>query len=218
VVKVCCIQDEAELRLAAGAGARFVGLVSAMPSGPGPIPDGHIRRLAAVAPAGVTPVLLTARADEAGIVDHVRDTGVRGVQLVRAVPEEVRRRVRAALPGVTVIQVVHVEGPASVAEALSAAEGADHLLLDSGRPGASVPELGGTGRTHDWGVSAEIVRRAPVPVLLAGGLGPDNVAGAVKTVRPWGVDVCSGLRDGSGRLVSGRVEAFFAAVQPVDGV
>jgi phosphoribosylanthranilate isomerase len=67
-------------------------------------------------------------------------------------------------------------------------------------------------------VSAEIVRRAPVPVLLAGGLGPDNVAGAVKTVRPWGVDVCSGLRDGSGRLVSGRVEAFFAAVQPVDGV
>lgn len=75
-----------------------------------------------------------------------------------------------------------------------------------------MPELGGTGRVHDWSVSAEIVARCPIPVLLAGGLDPGNVARAVSEVRPWGVDVCSGLRDGAGRLVPQRLSAFMDAV------
>lgn len=208
-VKVCCIQDEDEMRLAADAGASFVGLVGAMPSGPGPISDERIARLARSAPEGVTTVLLTARSEPAAIVEHVVSTGVGAVQLVRTLSPRVRREIRRSLPDIGILQVVHVDGRASADVALEAAEDTDYLLLDSGRPSADVPELGGTGRTHDWSVSAEIVERSPVPVLLAGGLRPENVAEAVATVRPWGVDVCSGLRDGTGRLVPNRLRAFF---------
>lgn len=206
--KVCCIQDGMEMRMAADAGAAFAGLVGAMPSGPGPIPDARIAELVAGAPTGITPVLLTECADADGIADHVRATGVAAVQLVRHVPAAVREELRRRVPGLTILQVVHVEGPASLAEAAGLAEHADYLLLDSGRPGASVAELGGTGRTHDWSVSAAIVAAAPVPVLLAGGLRPENVGAAVAAVRPWGVDVCSGLRGKDGRLDPGRLTAF----------
>jgi phosphoribosylanthranilate isomerase len=214
-VKICCIQDEDELRMAADAGATFVGLVGAMPSGPGPLPDEVIARLAAAAPAGLTTVLLTSRTDAADIVAHVGDTGVDAVQIVRAVPAETRWAIRAALPGVTILQVVHVEGPEAVEEARTASEGADYLLLDSGRPSAPVAELGGTGRTHDWSVSARIVESSPAPVLLAGGLRPENVAGAMAAVRPWGVDVCSGVRGADGRLEGKRLRRFLARVGEV---
>jgi phosphoribosylanthranilate isomerase len=212
-VKVCCIQDLGEARLAAEAGATFAGLVGVMPSGPGPISDEAIALLAARMPDGITPTLLTARATAEAIAGHVRATGVRAVQIVRAVPARVRRELRELLPGVALLQVVHVEGPASVSAALEASEWADFVLLDSGRPSAQVPELGGTGRVHDWALSAEIVGRCPVPVLLAGGLAPGNVAQAVATVHPWGVDVCSGLRDATGRLVPDRLSAFMEAVR-----
>lgn len=211
-VKVCCIQSADEARLAAAEGAAFLGLVGAMPSGPGPIPDEVIARVVREAPAGAVPVLLTSRVTAADIAAHVRGTGAPAVQIVQTVPPGVRRELRGLIPGVTILQVVHVEGPGSVAEALEAAAWADHLLLDSGRPSAPIPELGGTGRVHDWLVSAEIVARAPVPVFLAGGLRPDNVAEAVSAVRPFGVDVCSGLRDAAGRLDGARTRAFMEAL------
>lgn len=216
-VKVCCIQSAGEARLAAEAGAGFLGLVGAMPSGPGPLPDEAIAAIAGDAPHGATPVLLTSRVTAADIAAHVRAVGVPAVQLVRALPPAVRRDLRALVPDLTILQVVHVESEASVAEALAAAAWSDHLLLDSGRPSAPVPEFGGTGRVHDWSVSAEIVARAPVPVFLAGGLRPENVAQAVKAVRPFGVDVCSGLRGADGRLDASRMRAFMAALAGPDG-
>jgi phosphoribosylanthranilate isomerase len=91
----------------------------------------------------------------------------------------------------------------------------DALLLDSGNQSLPVKELGGTGRTHDWSVSRRIVEAAPVPVYLAGGLTPDNVGEAVRRVRPFGVDVCSGVRSG-GRLDEARLAAFAAAVRAAD--
>lgn len=213
LLKVCCVQTEAEARLAAGAGATHIGLVGAMPSGPGPIPDADIARIAGAAPEGVTSVLLTAEADADGIIEHVRRTGVGAVQLVRHVTPGVRRSVKEALPDLTLLQVVHVEDEASVAFAVEAAEtGADLLLLDSGRPSAATPELGGTGRTHDWALSARIVEAVAVPVLLAGGLKPHNVADAVAAVGPAGVDVCSGVRNGAGRLDPQALTAFAGAL------
>lgn len=110
------------------------------------------------------------------------------------------------MPWVKIVPVVHVEGEGAIAEALAlAAAGADALLLDSGRPGAKTPELGGTGRTHDWAVSRRLVEVVgPVPVFLAGGLRAENVREAIHAVRPFGVDVCGGVRDG-GRLSAARL-------------
>ncbi len=103
-------------------------------------------------------------------------------------------------------------GPQSVIEAQALAPLVDVLLLDSGNPAAAVKELGGTGRTHDWALSREIVESVRVPVYLAGGLDPLNVADAVRQVRPYGVDVCSRLRT-AGALDAVKAAAFVNALR-----
>ncbi len=216
LIKVCCIQSEAEVHRAVRAGATHVGLVGAMPSGPGPIDDGSIARIARAAPPDLTTVLLTSRTVADDIVEHVRATGVRAVQIVTPVPADARRAVRASLPDVELIQVVHVEGPESIDAAKRAEEASDMVLLDSGRPGDGTPSLGGTGRVHDWSLSEKIVASASVPVMLAGGLRPNNVAAAIRAVRPAGVDVCSGLRAESGRLLPEVLEAFVREVRSAE--
>ena len=90
------------------------------------------------------------------------------------------------------------------------------FLLDSGRPGAAVEELGGTGRPHDWSVSAEIVRMTDRPVFLAGGLNADNARAAVESVKPFGLDLCSAVRT-DGRLDEDKLRAFMSVVKEADG-
>lgn len=215
-VKVCCIASPDEARLAVRAGAAAVGLVSAMPSGPGVIPDRRIATIAGRVPPGVASVLLTARTDPQAIVEQHRRARTNAIQLVDRLAVEARRALREALPGIPLLQVVHVGGADAIDEAREAARAADALLLDSGRPDAEVRELGGTGRAHDWAVSRRIVEEVAVPVFLAGGLGPENVAEAIRRVRPFGVDACSGLRTDGG-LDPEKLAAFMAAVGTGDG-
>jgi phosphoribosylanthranilate isomerase len=191
-IKICCIGSEAEAEAALAAGASAIGLVAAMPTGPGPISDDLIARIAARMRGRILTVLLTAEKAPDSVSAHVARCGPAAVQLVDRVPEATVARLRADHPGVQVIRVVHVTGASVLEEARRAAASADMLLLDSGAPGAR--ELGGTGRVHDWEVSARIVAESPVPVWLAGGLNPGNAAGAIARVRPHGLDVCSGLR------------------------
>lgn len=210
-IKVCCIASVAEARLAASLGASALGLVAAMPSGPGPIDDALIATIATHVPPPVSRFLLTSRTAPSDVVAHARATHVDTVQLVDAVPEATYAALREALPHVRIVQVLHVEGEAQIAEARRAAPHVHALLLDSGRPSAKVKELGGTGRVHDWSVSAEIVRAVDVPVFLAGGLRADNVGEAIRAVRPYGVDICSGVRT-QGALSEEKLRAFVDAV------
>jgi phosphoribosylanthranilate isomerase len=118
---------------------------------------------------------------------------------------------RNELPGIALVQVIHVTGPESVREAVETAPHVDALLLDSGNQSLAVKELGGTGRVHDWRLSREIVRESPVPVFLAGGLRAHNVAEAIREVQPFGLDLCSSVRT-EGKLDETKLAAFFAAV------
>ena len=211
-VKICCIRDVEEARLAIGAGASALGLVSEMPSGPGVIDEATIAEVAAAAPPAVATFLLTCLPDAARIADQVRRTRVSTVQICDRPQPGTAAALHRALPALKVVQVVHVTGPASVDEALEAAQEADAILLDSGNPAARVKELGGTGRRHDWALSAAIVSRVSRPVFLAGGLTPENVAEAIRTVGPWALDVCSGVRT-DGRLDAGKLDRLFAAVR-----
>jgi phosphoribosylanthranilate isomerase len=210
-VKICCIADVAEARLAISAGASVIGLVSAMPSGPGPIPEELIEQIAANVPAPTETFLLTALRDAEAIADQHRRCGTTALQLVDHVTEPELKRLRKLVPGVRLVQVIHVVGPESVDEARAAAALVDMLLLDSGNPRLAVKELGGTGRVHDWMHSRRICESADVPVLLAGGLNPGNVRVAMERVRPAGLDVCSGLRS-DGRLDAGKLRDFFRAI------
>jgi phosphoribosylanthranilate isomerase len=208
-VKVCCIANLAEARLAISAGAAAIGLVSEMPSGPGVIPDELIAEIAAAIPRPTETFLLTSRRDADAIADQHRRCGTTALQLVDQVPAAELRRLRVLLPGVRLVQVVHVDGEESVGEASSVAGLIDSLLLDSGNPRLAVKILGGTGRVHDWSYSRRIRESVSVPVLLAGGLHPGNVKAAIENVQPAGLDVCSGLRT-NGALDSRKLTAFLA--------
>ena len=197
-------------------GASALGLVSEMPGsvGVGVIPEERIAKIADGVPPGIATVLLTSRTDVQGIIEQQRRCRVNTVQLVDAVPPGTHEIVRAALPGVKIIQVVHVMGAKAVETALEVSPVVDALLLDSGNPTLQVKELGGTGRVHDWDVSRQIVEAVQCPVFLAGGLNSSNVAQAYTTVRPYGLDACSGLRT-EGRLDEGKLAAYCRAV---DGI
>ena len=192
-------------------GASALGLVSAMPSGPGVIAEETIAEIARMVPPGVGSFLLTSRQDVASIIEQQRRLRVSTLQICDRLTSGSHRDLRAALPGIAIVQVVHVVGPESVGEAIGVAREVDAILLDSGDPGRPVKELGGTGRRHDWRLSRRIREAVGVPIFLAGGLDPDNVAEAVAEVGPFGVDVCSGLRTG-GALDEGKLSRFFEAV------
>jgi len=218
-VKICCMASPSEVRAAAVAGADCVGAVGPMPSGPGPIDDETARAVIAAAPPGVTPFLLSQETTIEGLTRHVRATRATVVQLVRHVDPRLHFEIRETLPGVKIVQVIHVENETAVELARGYALTADALLLDSGNPathsgsgGVETEELGGTGRAHDWRLSRQIVQIVEKPVYLAGGLTQANVADAVATVRPFGVDLCSGVRT-LGKLDLKKLTSFFAALR-----
>jgi phosphoribosylanthranilate isomerase len=209
-VKVCCIADAAEAWTAIRHGASALGLVSRMPSGPGVIDDATITAVAVMVPPGVSAFLLTCEQDVEALVAQQRRLRVGTLQLCDWVGPERLRPLRDALPGIKLVQVVHVRGEVALREAAQAAPWVDAVLLDSGNPEAPVKELGGTGRRHDWAISRRIREETPVPVFLAGGLTADNVRDAIAEVGPYGLDVCSGVRT-SGVLDERRLYAFMAA-------
>ena len=215
-VKVCCIQSLAEARAAVAAGAAALGLVSEMPSGPGVIPDETIAAIAAAVPPPVAPFLLTCRQDASSLAAQQRRLRVGTLQLCDRLAPGAHAELRAALPGVRLVQVVHVTGPEAVDEAREVAPLVDAVLLDSGDPGLAVKELGGTGRRHDWSLSRRIREALEVPVFLAGGLTAENVAEAITAVGPFALDVCGGVRT-AGALDDVRLGAFFRAVRAASG-
>ena len=213
-VKICCIASIAEASIALDAGADAIGLVSAMPSGPGPIAEEEIARVVEWVGDRADTVLLTSLQSAEGIADQVRRLGASVVQVVDALSDDAWRALRASMPGTATMPVLHVPAGDALEEACRVAPCADALLLDSGNPSAKVKELGGTGRVHDWQVSRAIVESAGKPVFLAGGLNSANVADAIRAVRPFGVDVCSGVRT-DGRLDPEKTRTFIETARRV---
>lgn len=210
--KVCCISGPEEVEVAVRAGASAVGLVSHMPSGPGVISDARIAETARQVPPGVDSFLLTSLQDPEAIIAQHQHTRSSTLQLVDALPAGAHARLRDALPGIRLVQVVHVADEAAFDEARSVAQDVDAVLLDSGNPTLEVKELGGTGRRHDWSISARIVEQLSIPVFLAGGLNPANAAEAAETVHPFALDVCSGIRGSDFALDPIMLDQFAAAL------
>ena len=213
-VKICCIANENEANLAIEMGASAIGLVGKMASGPGPIDDELIRSIGEFVPPPIATFLLTSEQTADGIIRHHQRTRTNTIQIVDELTDRAYRKLRIAIPGEKLVQVIHVTGEESVTEACELAMHVDAILLDSGNPKLAVKELGGTGRRHDWGLSRRIVVKCEKPVFLAGGLNSDNVREAIHTVQPFGVDVCSGVRT-AGKLDPAKLGPFFAAVNRI---
>lgn len=192
--KICCIGSIGEAELAIRHGADALGLVGHMPSGPGTIDDDLAREIANHAPPGIETFLLTSREQGESISDHVEYCGTTTVQIVRHIDVSEYPTIAKRLPTVRRMQVIHVEDETAIDLVKRYEPHVHGFVLDSGRPRAAIEELGGTGRTHDWEISASIVRATGRPVFLAGGLTPENVSQAINQVNPYGVDLCSGVR------------------------
>jgi len=182
-----------------------------MPSGPGVISEETIALVAHSVPPPIATFLLTSEHSPEAIIAQQRRCRTNTLQLCDHLPATVYPRLREKLPGIALVQVVHVTGPASVDYAIAAAAQVDALLLDSGDPNLAVKQLGGTGRTHDWTLSRRIRDAVPVPLFLAGGLTPANVTEAIAAVEPFGLDLCSGVRTRD-NLDPEKLRAFFAAI------
>ena len=211
-IKICCIASVEEAWMAIDAGANAIGLVSAMPSGPGPIAEELIAEIAAIVPPGVSSFLLTCLQDATSIIDQQRRLRVNTIQICDRLTTGSYQQIREALPGISLVQVIHVTDPESVDEAIAVAPHVDAILLDSGNQSLAIKELGGTGRTHNWTLSRKIREAIEVPLFLAGGLNPGNVADAIREVQPFGIDVCSGLRT-EGALDPQKLSDFIRAIR-----
>lgn len=132
-------------------------------------------------------------------------------------PPDAVSSLKQLLPDIPIMQAISVAGPEAIESALAYQEVSDYLILDT--QAADIEGIGASGETHDWNISREIVRRVKIPVILAGGLSPENVAEAVKHVQPWGVDSLTHtnhfLPDGGFRKDIDRVGQFVKASKEV---
>ncbi len=169
----------------------------------------------AALPAGAQRVALSLSADPAEIAQVVEQTRPNIIHIGAAVELfSVRdtQALKAAFPDVRIMRAIPIIDEASIEWASDYRGVADFLLLDSYEPGD--PQIGGLGRTHDWSISRRIVDAAGVPVILAGGLDPDNVAAAIAAVRPAGVDskTKTDRADGNGKDLD-KVRRFVSAAK-----
>lgn len=210
-VKICCISSVEESELAIKYGANALGLVGKMPSGPGVISDDLIAEIAAYIPNGTDTFLLTSETSANNIIEHYNSVKTTTIQIVDRIDESEYKSLRNKLPGIKLVQAIHIINNDSVSEAVHYSGYADALLLDSGNPDLNIKQLGGTGRTHNWELSLDIREKVNIPVYLAGGINHTNVKDAFNFVKPYGIDLCSGVRT-AGKLDEVKLKLFFEEV------
>ncbi|MFZ1289798.1 MAG: phosphoribosylanthranilate isomerase [Melioribacteraceae bacterium] len=207
-VKICCISNLEEAKIAIELGVSAIGLVSEMPSGPGVISEIEIAEIANSVPKNIDTFLLTSKQNSNEIINQLKNCKTNTVQIVDNLIEGNYSDIKNKIPKIKIVQVLHVQNEQSIDDALAIENEVDAILLDSGNQILSVKELGGTGRTHNWDISKSIVEKVKVPVYLAGGLNSQNIVEAVKTVKPYGVDLCSSIRT-NGKLDKQKLLKFF---------
>ena len=189
--KICGIRNAADARVAIEAGASAVGfLVGITHLAEDKIDPSDAREIIRMLPPFVSSVMVTHLTEADQIVDLARQLNPTTIQIHDYVDPSVAEAVKKSLGWIKTIKAIPVVDRVEALELVKAYQGVcDALLLDSVTKG----RIGGTGKTHDWTISKEIIEASQLPVFLAGGLNPDNVAEAARFVRPYGVDVNSGV-------------------------
>jgi phosphoribosylanthranilate isomerase len=214
-VQIAGISSLDDALAAERAGADALGFTVRLPSG---VHDGlteaTARGVIATLPPFITSVAITYVDTARTAVDLCRYLGVTAIQLHGPFPSHDLPLIRAALPHLKLIRAVHVTGPEALAQARALERRVDALILDTYDPATG--RQGATGKTHDWAISRQIVDQVRVPVILAGGLTPANVADAIRAVRPWAVDVHTGVEHPDGRRDLPALRAFIKRARGVE--
>lgn len=171
----------------------------------------NAKRIISALPKNILSVLVTTGTDAGAIIEMAREIGASAIQCHGDITPKNIEWMKKELAGVKIFKTVHVEDGLAVEDAKLYASIADGILLDSSSKDRQ--RIGGTGETHDWAISAKIVRAIRIPVILAGGLNPGNIAAAIAEVRPDMVDVNSGVSNPDGAKDMKRVRAFIKAAK-----
>lgn len=213
-VKVSCLRSAEEARQVVSFGVAAIGVASGLPTSTQELTDEEIAGIAGAVGDEIGTFLLTALDDPDEIVDKVARCGVNTVQLWDRLPRSAYRKIRQALPGVSIAQSIHVVDEKAIDHARELAVVADALVLSSTNPEPPFRWTDPHGQTHDWEISRRIVESVHIPVILSGGLTERNVADAIRRVHPYGVEVCSGVRRG-GALDTSRLVRFLESLDRV---
>ena len=209
-VKICGNRSGDEIRLAAQAGADAVGLIVGIRHRTEDSLDiDTAAGLLAATPVFVSTVLVTHRIYADEILDIHRHVPTSTIQLHDDIGDDQIKLLKERLPKVPLIKAVHVVDEGAIDDAGIFSPLVDALLLDS----RTADRIGGTGIVHDWSISARIVSAAEKPVILAGGLTPDNVVEAIRCVKPYAVDVNSGVEFPDGSKAPDKVRKFVATAK-----
>jgi len=213
-VKICGITSTAEAQLAVRQGAHAIGvLVGRVHVAPDFVEPDLANLIARSLPPFIAAVLVTHLAEGEAVVRLAGAVSCPVLQLHSDLSASTLRKLRARLSPRKIIGKVSVEGDAAVERAREIEPFVDAIVLDT--RDRVTDRVGGTGMVHDWTISARIASTSKVPIILAGGLTPENVAQAIRAVKPWGVDVNSGVETSDGRKDEDRVRRFIAAASTI---
>ena len=222
LVQIYTSQTPAEARALATLGVDHIGLTPAQRGLPGEIDDATARQIrdAVAGKAIIVALSVEADLDEIARMANIVQPDILhlcgDIKVVTpAAVGELRDRFSRQIPEMKIMQAIPVVNAGAVDIAMAYQSVADYLILDSVSP--DIDGIGAAGVTHDWHISREIVTRSRLPVILAGGLSAENVAEAIRAVRPWGVDSLTKTNRplGDGRFCKDldRVRAFVTAAR-----
>ena len=218
IVQIYTVQTAEEAIALAELGVDHIGITPTQLGLPGEVTSSRAQAIFAALGDRATKVALSVDSDLGAIVDMVAEVQPDVLHLcgdIQRLPAPAVERLKNRIGDVSIMQAIPMTGPAAIGQALEFAQVADMLILDS--DSAEIGGIGATGDVHDWRLSAQIVQEAAVPIILAGGLSPQNVAAAIDAVRPWGVDSLTHtnvpIAGGGFRKDLDRVAAFIKAAR-----
>jgi phosphoribosylanthranilate isomerase len=196
-VKICGIRRLDDALAALEFGADELGfLVGQKHQSPDFLDAPDAAAIVAALPPNASSVLVTHLVEPDDIVALATAVGVTTVQLHGDTSPAQAAEIKQLLPHIKTYKAIHVIDGQSINAARQYVDAVDAIVLDT--INAATDQVGGTGHTHDWSISQQIVEQLPIPVILAGGLNPDNVGDAIRHVKPYGVDVNSGTKGSDG--------------------
>lgn len=219
-VQIFTMQTVEEARAVVARGVDHIGITPSDIGLPGEVDLATARAIVDAVGDTAARVALSVESDPeaiVGMIQAVRPDILHLCGPVNALPPDDVEALRERMPGMAIMQAVSVAGPEALEVARAYQEVADYLILDTETP--DIVGIGASGETHDWAISRDIVKQVEIPVILAGGLSPENVAEAIRVVQPWGVDSLTHtnrvLPGGGLQKDLDRVSRFVAAAKGV---
>jgi phosphoribosylanthranilate isomerase len=206
-IKICGITNLEDAKLCVSAGVNLLGFVVDIPTDlPFKISEENAKKIITSLPKNTEKVMITTFSDPVKTKKLCNSIGATAIQIAassRISPEELATA-KGLFKGIKIIKSVPLVDASSVENALAYADIADILLIEN---------RGVSNQKPDWKLAAELVRKCKKPVMLAGGLNPENIAVAINSVKPWGIDVMSGVEDSTGKKSAAKVKELVTAVQ-----